>query len=184
MSNPPTIDIAIAGTAIRPLWASNAGRAVDKHKSAQILYNIHSNSPISAVFYHRCEKRARTNTHNHQKPRTKFPKIHHGTSSTLHKIIGIRTSPTYPVRQRGDHVGRHDKQGQVAVEEGGGEDDEEEAYGEDLAKSVVIRVLRPEEGDGIEKRDERRLKHTKDRAMIVLRPAAILFVCRVHWLGP
>ena len=35
---------------------------------------------------------------------------------------------------------------------------------------------------------ERRVKsgveHTKDKAMIVLRPAAILSVCRVHWLGP
>lgn len=27
-------------------------------------------------------------------------------------------------------------------------------------------------------------EHTKDKAMIVLRPAAILSVCRVHWLGP
>lgn len=77
-------------------------------------------------------RRIHTNTHHNQKPRAESPKIHHRTPSTLHEVIGIRTSPAYPVWQRSNHVGGYDEQGQVAIEEGGGEDDEEEAYGEDL----------------------------------------------------
>ena len=36
---------------------------------------------------------------------------------------------------------------------------------------------------GVEEKGSRE-EHTKDNAMIVLRPAAILSVCRVHGLGP
>lgn len=64
------------------------------------------------------------------------------------------------------------------MKEGRGEDDEEEAYGEDLAKLAVGGFQTLEEEGGSEKRvDRRRVKHTKDKAMIVLRPAAILSVC-------
>ena len=77
---------------------------------------------------------AHTNTHYNQKPCTESPKIHHSTPSTLHKIIGVRASPTYPVRQWCEYVGGYDKQGQVAMEEGRGQDDEEESYGENLGR--------------------------------------------------
>ena len=70
------------------------------------------------------------------------------------------------------------------MKEGGGENDEEKAYGEDLegdgdAVSWVARV-----GEKSGRMQRGKGKHTKDNAMIVLRPAAILSVCRVHWLGP
>lgn len=66
------------------------------------------------------------------------------------------------------------------MEEGGREDDEEEAYGEDLAGDGFV-VSRGNSGGraGVERVGSRE-KHTKDNAMIVLRPAAILSVCRVH----
>ncbi len=71
------------------------------------------------------------------------------------------------------------------MEEGGGEDDEEEADGEDLvAGKWSVRGIRMEEAEGDKRSVEWGVKHTKDRAMIVLRPAAILSNCRVHWLGP
>ena len=82
---------------------------------------------------------AHTNSHHNQEPRAEPPKIHHCTPCALHKIIRIRTSPAYPVRQWCNYVGSYDEQGQVAVEKGGGEDDEEEANGEDL--SVFWRLV-------------------------------------------
>ena len=81
-------------------------------------------------------RRAHTNAHHNQEACTEPPKIHHGTSSTLHKVIGIGTSPAYPIRQGSDYIGRYDEQGQVAMEKGGGQDDEEEAYSEDLMDDV------------------------------------------------
>ena len=121
-----------------PQWASNTGRAIDKHTSAQRLVQTYSHSLafglLSAVLI---EKRAHTDAHHNQEPCTESPKIHHRTSSTLHKVIGIGTSPAYPIRQRSDYIGRHDEQGQVAMEEGGGQDDEEEAYSKDLMDDVL-----------------------------------------------
>lgn len=105
------------------------------YRQTQISTNSSSHAcqqPNVCRFYHLSGDRAHTNTHHNQKPRTKSPKINHSTPNTLHEIIGIRTSPAYPVGQRSDHVGRYDEQGQVAVEESGGEDDEEEAYSKDL----------------------------------------------------
>ena len=68
------------------------------------------------------------------------------------------------------------------MEEGGGEDDEEEAYSKNLMndESGISQSILAEEWERVEGKRE---KHTKDRAMIVLRPAAILMVCRVRWLG-
>ena len=87
-------------------------------------------------------RRAHTDTHHNQEPRAKPPKVHHRTPSTLHKVIRVRTSPAYPIRQGSDYVGRYDEQGQVAVEEGGGQDDEEEAYGEDLIGETSLRSVK------------------------------------------
>ncbi len=125
------IDIAMAGTAIMPQWASNTGRATDTYISTTGFRYVLTTLPLCDL-YCSGKRRAHTNTHHNQEPGTESPKIHHCTPGTLHEVIGIRTSSTYPIRQGSNHVGRYDEQGQVAVEEGGGENDEEEAYGEDL----------------------------------------------------
>lgn len=72
------------------------------------------------------------NPHNHQKPRCESSKIDDGGSGGFHEIIGIGAAGADPVGEGSDDVGCHDEEGEIGVEEGGGEDDEEEAYGEDL----------------------------------------------------
>ena len=119
-----------------PQWASNTGRAIEEHTSAQRLVQTYSHSLALGLLSTVLIKRAHTDAHHNQEPCTESPKIHHCTSSTLHKVIGIGTSPAYPIRQRSDYIGRHDEQGQVAMEEGGGQDNEEEAYGKDLLDEV------------------------------------------------
>lgn len=70
----------------------------------------------------------------------------------------------YPVGYGGEHVGGYDKEGEVGFEEGGAEDDEEEADGEDLGGSCQYEALE----------DRTMLQHTNDKTMIVLRPAMLL----------
>ena len=135
--------MAIAGTAIRPQWANNAGRAVETCISIDHTTQL----PCQGCSpWQRYKRMAHTNTHYNQKSCTESPEIHHSTPSTFHKIIRVRTSSTYPVRQRCEDVCGYDKQSQVAVEEGRGQDDEEESYGENLGRG---RVSQPESSSRI-----------------------------------
>ena len=70
--------------------------------------------------------------HNHQESCCESSKIDDGGSGGFHKIIWIGAASANPVGEGSDDVGCHDEEGKVGVEEGGGEDDEEEAYSEDL----------------------------------------------------
>lgn len=49
--------------------------------------------------------------------------------------------PADPIRHRCDYVGCDDEEGEVVFEEGGGEDDEQEADCEDLVIEKGVRVL-------------------------------------------
>lgn len=69
----------------------------------------------------------RTNSHHNQETCTEFPKIHNRVTPALDEIIWVGASSANPVWQRGEHEGRDDEEGVVFVEEGAGEDDEEEA---------------------------------------------------------
>jgi hypothetical protein len=69
-----------------------------------------------------------TNPHHNQEPRTKPPEINDRIPRTLHEIIGVRASLANPIGQWGEDVCRHDEEGEVVVEEGRGEDYEEETY--------------------------------------------------------
>ena len=73
-----------------------------------------------------------TNPHHNQKPRAEPPEINHRIPTALHEIIRVGTSPADPVGEGRDDVGCYDEEGEVVFPEGGGEDDEEEADGEDL----------------------------------------------------
>ena len=111
-----------------------------------------------------------TNPHHNQKPRAKPPEIHHSAPTTLHEVIGVRTSAAYPVGERSEDVGGDNKEGKVVAPEGGGKDDEEEAYGEDLNCRYGERCWRKMMWRWCA---EERLIRTKESAMIVLRPAAM-----------
>lgn len=71
-------------------------------------------------------------THDHQKSRCESSEIDDSGSGRFHKIVGIGAAGADPVGEGSDDVGCHDEEGEVGVEEGGGEDDEEEAYCQDL----------------------------------------------------
>lgn len=81
------------------------------------------------------QHKALTNTHNHQKPRHEPPEIHQGAptaAARIDEVIRTGAAGADEVWQWRDDVGCHDEEGEVVVEEGGGEDHEEEADCEDL----------------------------------------------------
>lgn len=75
-----------------------------------------------------CQQRRQRNPHNDQKPRTEAAEIHHRAAGTFHEVVWVCAPAAYEVWEGGEHVGCYDEEGEVAVVEGGGEDDEEEAY--------------------------------------------------------
>lgn len=77
-----------------------------------------------------------TNSHHDQETRAEPSEIHNRTTRTLHEVIGVCAASTDEVWQRCDNVGRYYEEGQIVMPEGGGEDDEEEADGEDLDNQV------------------------------------------------
>lgn len=78
------------------------------------------------------ERLQRTQAHHAQKARAEPAEVHHGAAGALDEVVRVGAAATYPVRQRRQHVRRDDQQRQILVEEGAGEDHEEEADGEDL----------------------------------------------------
>lgn len=126
MSNPPTIDMIIAGTWMRAQCARSIGRAVS--------FTISKHDPPSLT----CSCRFRlTNAHDNQEAGTKASKIYHRVSRALHEIIWVGASATYPVRYRREHIGRDDQQREEVVEQRGGQDDKEESNGENLGYMSV-----------------------------------------------
>lgn len=73
-----------------------------------------------------------TYSHHDQEAGHKPSKFHDAIVPAIHEVILVLSFAAYPVRYRGDHVGADDEEGEVVLEQGGAEDDQEEAYGEDL----------------------------------------------------
>lgn len=104
----------------------------------------------------------RTGPHDNQKSCQEPAEFHYARATAVHEVIALLCFAADPVGDRGEDVGRDDEQCEVVLEQGGTEDDEEEAYREDLrARSV---------GD-LEERMA--VGRTKERIMIVLSPAMI-----------
>jgi hypothetical protein len=74
-----------------------------------------------------------TDSHDDQKARDESPQFYDAVVPTVHEIIPLLGFAAYPVRERRNDISPDHEQGQVGFEEGGGEDDHEEAYGENLA---------------------------------------------------
>lgn len=134
MRTPPIIDMTIAGTRIISEWASTAGSATQKYPL--VHYSNYPNPNSSLLNSHRCLcqflrewNKSHTNPHNNQKSGTELPKIHYGVGSpAIAEIIGVGASSADPVGEGGEDVGCYDEEGEVLLEEGAGEDYEEEAY--------------------------------------------------------
>lgn len=163
--------------------------------------NLVSPHPYSSILNHQpriisskpkppaWEKREHTNPHDNQKPRAEPPKIEHRTATTLHEIIRVGTPAADPVGERRKDVCGDDEEGEVVAPEGGGEDHEEETDGEDLISgegtlAFGVKGKRRWRWIGGEwmmmgrvesmERYGKRWRHTKERAMMVLRPAAAM----------
>lgn len=87
------------------------------------------------------ERRRLTNAHDDEEARQEPAKVDDAAAGRLHKVIVVGGAPAEPVGQRRDYVGRDDEQRQVVLEEGGRQDDEQEAYREDLDAPGVSSVV-------------------------------------------
>lgn len=111
--------------------------------------------------------KALTNAHDDKEAREKSPKIDHTAACRLHEVIAAGCPSAEPVGERRDDVGCDDEQGEEVAVEGGGQDDEEEAYRQNLCSARVSRFAWQDE-------DARACAwggRTKDRPMMVLMPA-------------
>jgi hypothetical protein len=82
-----------------------------------------------------------TNAHNDEEASQEASKVYDATAATLHEIIVVCCSSAEPVGHWCDHIGCHYEKWKVLLPQGGGEDDEEEADGEDLTSvSAQIRL--------------------------------------------
>jgi hypothetical protein len=68
-----------------------------------------------------------TNSHDDEESSHEPPKVHNSIARAFHKVIWVRCTTAYPVRQRCDHVCCDDKKCKVVVEERSTEYDEEES---------------------------------------------------------
>ena len=78
-----------------------------------------------------------TNTHDDEEASEEPAKVEHSTTCRLHEVIVARGPSAQPVGEWCDDVGRHDEQREEVAVEGGGEDDEEKAYCQDLPSAWV-----------------------------------------------
>ena len=74
----------------------------------------------------------RTHSHNHEESSQEPAQFHNAAASRVHEVIVRLRFAAYPVRHRRKHVGCDHEQRKEVVVEGGGEDDEDKADGEDL----------------------------------------------------
>lgn len=82
--------------------------------------------------------------HDDQKPRDEPAQVDDAVPAGLHEVV-VRGggAAAYPVGEGRDDEGRYDHEGMVLAEEGAGEDDKEEADGEDLLESLRSSVIYP-----------------------------------------
>jgi hypothetical protein len=73
-----------------------------------------------------------THSHNHKESSQEPSQFHNAAASRIHKVIVRLRFAAYPVGHRREDVGCYDQEGEEVVVEGGGEDDEDKADGEDL----------------------------------------------------
>ena len=73
-----------------------------------------------------------THSHDHEESSQGPAQFHNAAASRVHKVIVRLRFAAYPVRHGRKHVRCDHEQGEEVVVEGGGEDDEDEADGEDL----------------------------------------------------
>lgn len=74
----------------------------------------------------------RTHSHDHEESSQEPAQFHNAATSRVHEVIVRLRFAAYPVGDRREHVGCDHEQGEEVVVEGGREDDEDEADGEDL----------------------------------------------------
>jgi hypothetical protein len=73
-----------------------------------------------------------THSHNHKEASQEPSQFHNAAASRVHEIIVRLRFAAYPVGHGRENVGCYDQEGEEVVVEGGGEDDEDKADGEDL----------------------------------------------------
>ena len=74
----------------------------------------------------------RTNSHYDEESSHEPPQFDNTAATRVHKVIVRLRFAAYPVGHGRKHVGCNHEQGEEVVVEGGGEDDEDKADGEDL----------------------------------------------------
>lgn len=97
-----------------------------------------------------CKPSEPTNSHHHQEARQEPSQFHNAIRAAVHEVIVLLGFAAYPVGYGGEHVGGYDEEGEVGFEEGGAEDDKEEADGEDLGGEVNRRSSELERSYGIQ----------------------------------
>ena len=73
----------------------------------------------------------RTNSHDNKEAGEEPPQVEHRRAASLDKVVRVGAPATDPVGQRREDVRGDDEERVVDLVEGAGEDDEEEAHGED-----------------------------------------------------
>jgi hypothetical protein len=74
----------------------------------------------------------RTNSHYDKESSHESPQFDNTAATRVHEVIVRLGFAAYPVGHWRKHVGCYDQEGEEVVVEGGGENDEDEANGEDL----------------------------------------------------
>jgi len=69
----------------------------------------------------------KSNPHHNKETGNESPKVHDCIACVAHKVIWVCAFCAYEVRQWCYYIGCDDQEGEEVVEEGCGEDDEEEA---------------------------------------------------------
>lgn len=72
-----------------------------------------------------------TNSHDNEETSEESPKVEDSSSGALNKVVGVRTTTTNPVRDRGENIGGNDQKRQVDLEQSARQNDKKEANCED-----------------------------------------------------
>lgn len=82
-----------------------------------------------------------TDSHDDKESSHEPPKVHHSISRALHKVIRVRCTAAYPVRQWCDHVCCDDKERKIIVEERSAEYHQEESNRQNLSLSCQRKIV-------------------------------------------
>jgi hypothetical protein len=80
---------------------------------------------------------APTYSHNDEEARKKASEVDDAGAAAVHEVIVGGRPSAQPVGHGSEDICEDDEQGQIVLEEGGGEDDKEEADGENLGRLAV-----------------------------------------------